>query len=103
MYARAARGAHIVFLAGEIFHADKAENKWLALPSKGDLNRDADWLYRKDVIGNLDHPLPAGLQTRLMTPEYYGRLLEKTGYFRGATPPADAAAVAVYSSLTDSP
>ena len=85
----------------EIFHVDKLGNKWLPLPSKGDLNRDNDWLYHKDIIGKINHPLLAGLQTRLMTPEYYGTLLADTHYFQGTTPPPDAAAVAIYSSLTD--
>jgi hypothetical protein len=36
-----------------------------------------------------------------MSPEYYGTLLSNTAFFQGVTPPADTAAVAIYSSLTD--
>jgi hypothetical protein len=52
------------------------------------------------VIGKINEPLLEGLQTRLMTPEYYGALLGETHCFTGVTPPADAPAVAVYSTLT---
>jgi hypothetical protein len=101
LYARAARGAHLVFLAGAILQADNAPDKWLPLPGKGHPYPDKDWLYHKDVIGKVNHPLLAGLPTKLMSPEYYGNLLADTHHFQGVTLPADTAAVAIYSSLTD--
>ena len=101
LYARAARGAHIVFLSGQIFHADKARNKWLPLEAKGDQNETHDWLYHKDVIGKTGNPFFAGLPTKLMSPEYYGSLLSNTAFFQGVTLPPDTSAVAIYSSLTD--
>jgi len=103
LYARAARGAHIIFLSGDPFQegkTGKAVNKWLALPAKGILNNDRDTDYHKDVVGKVGHPLLAGLRTGLMSPEYYGTLLAGTRYFQYATPPPDAAAVAIYSALT---
>jgi hypothetical protein len=88
LYARAARGAHVVFLSNPIFHGDKVRNKWLALPTKGDQSNDPDWLYHKEVIAKVNHPLFAGLQTKLMTPEYYDGLLARSFYFKGITNPA---------------
>ena len=101
LYGHAARGGHVVFLSGEIFNSAQVMNKWLALPIKGDQNKDTDWLYHKDVVGKVKHPLLAGLQTKLMTPEYYGLLLDDTRFFHGATPPADAAAVAIRCTATN--
>jgi hypothetical protein len=101
LYARAARGAHLVFLSNAIFHGDNIRNKWLPLAVKGDQNDTKDWLYHKDVIAKANNPLFAGLPTKLMSPEYYGPLLVYTSYFQGVTLPADPAAVAIYSSLTD--
>jgi hypothetical protein len=101
LYSRAARGAHLVFLSSSIFHGDNVRNKWLPLAVKGDQNDTKDWLYHKDVIAKANNPLFAGLPTKLMSPEYFGTLLAYTSYFQGVTLPADTAAVAIYSSLTD--
>jgi hypothetical protein len=97
LYARAARGAHVVFLSGPIFHAANARNKWLALAVKGDQSQDPDWLYHKEVIAKINQPAFAGLQTKLMTPEYYGGLLGYAYFFHGMTEPApgDTAAVSL--------
>jgi hypothetical protein len=102
LYARAARGAHIIFLSGHVFHADNARNKWLALPSKGDQNDGPDWLYHKDVFGKVNQPILAGLQTRIMTPEYYGALLFNSSFFHDMTDPAaaDTTAVSIYNSYS---
>jgi hypothetical protein len=101
LYARAARGAHVVFLAETTFNGDKGKNKWLALPQKGDQDGAPDWLYHKDVVAKVNHPILTGLQTKLMSPEFYGQLLAETHHFKDMTLPADTAAVAIYSSLTD--
>jgi hypothetical protein len=101
LYARAARGAHLVFLSNPIFHGDNVRNKWLPLAVKGDQNDTKDWLYHKDVIAKTNNPLFAGLPTKLMSPEFYGSLLSNASYFQGLTLPADTAGVAIYSSLTD--
>jgi len=101
LYARAARGAHLVFLSSPIFHGDNIRNKWLPLPDKGNQNDAPDWLYHKDVIAKAHNPLFAGLPVKLMSPEFYGGLLGNTSYFQDVTLPADTAAVAIYSSLTD--
>ena len=102
LYARAARGAHLVFLSGAILHSDKVRNKWLPLPMKGDQDPGRDWLYHKDVIAKIHHPLLAGLPAKLMTPEYYGGLLYETHYFENITLPADIAAIGIYRSGADS-
>jgi hypothetical protein len=101
LYARAARGAHVVFLSESSFNGDKGKNEWLALPQKGDQDGAPDWLYHKDVLGKLNDPILTGLQTKLMTPEFYGQLLADTHHFKDLTLPADASAIAIYSSLTD--
>jgi hypothetical protein len=101
LYARAARGAHLIFLSNRIFHGDNIRNKWLPLAAKGDQNDTKDWLYHKDIIAKTGSPLFAGLPTKLMSPEFYGALLANTSYFQQLTLPADPAAVAIYSSLTD--
>ena len=102
LYARAAQGAHVIFLTGHVFHADNARNKWLALPSKGDQNDGPDWLYHKDVLGKVDHPFFAGLQGGIMTPEYYQDLLFNSSFFFNETDPtsADTAAVSIYDSYS---
>ena len=102
LYARAARGAHVVFLSNPIFHDGNARNKWLALPAKGDQSTDPDWLYHKEVIAKVNQPLFSGLQTKLMTPEYYGGLLGRSYYFYGMTnpAPADTAAVSLYNAFS---
>jgi hypothetical protein len=102
LYAHAARGAHLVFLSGTLFHTDTVRNKWLALPAKGDQDPGYDWLYHKDVIGKVHHPLLAGLPTKLMCPEYYEGLLYDTHWFYGMTLPADTAAIGIYRSFAAS-
>lgn len=101
LYTKAARGAHLIFLAAHTFNGDRGANQWLAVPNKGSQNTAPDWLYHKDVVAKAVHPLFAGLPTRLMIPEYYGGLLGHTSFFQDTTLPPDVAAVALYSSLTD--
>jgi hypothetical protein len=91
----------VVFLDEKTFNGKKGKNNWLAIPEKGDQDGAPDWLYHKDVIAKVDHPVLTGLQTKLMSPEFYGALLADTHHFKNMTLPADVSAVAVYSSLTD--
>jgi len=67
---------------------------WLALKQRGELVYDLEWLYHKDVVAKSGGVF-AGLQTRLMTPQYYGPVLAGTPYFaRGQVPDAiDAVAI----------
>lgn len=101
LYAHIARGAHAVFLSPAVFSAEKAPNKWLAVGTKGDQTGDADWLYHKDVLAK-PHPFTAGLQTKIMTPDYYAEILARTKFFRNATPPDDSIAVAIHCTFTGS-
>jgi len=106
LYARCARGAHVVFLAPRVFLVDartKPETpRWLALGNKGIEDFDTDWLYHKDVVAK-GGPAFARLQTRFMTPEYYEGVLEDTPFFRGVTPPDSAEAIAIRcSGIVDS-
>jgi hypothetical protein len=98
LYSRCARGAHVVFLAPTVFLIDSSArsgtSKWLALQQKGTLLDDRDWLYHKDAVAK-EGPAFAGLQTKLMTPEYYGGMLAETPYFNGVTPPDRTEAVAI--------
>jgi hypothetical protein len=100
LYARAARGAHVLFLSSPIFHDGTTRNKWLALATKGNQNDYIDCIYRKESIAKISHPFFAGLQTKMLASEYYGGLLARTSYFFGMTnpAPADTAAVAVFSA-----
>jgi hypothetical protein len=105
LYARAARGAHVVFLCGPIFHDGGTRNKWLALPAKGDQSNDPDWLYHKEVIAKVNQPAFAGLPTKLMTAEYYGVLLARSFFFHDMTSPApaDTAAASIYNAFGGAP
>jgi hypothetical protein len=105
LYARAARGAHVVFLSNPIFHDGSARNKWLALPAKGDQSNDPDWLYHKEVIAKVNQPAFAGLPTKLMTAEYYGVLLARSFFFHDMTnpAPADTAAASIYNGFGGPP
>ncbi len=98
LYARCARGAHVVFLAPKVFlrelKANYATPTWLALGQKGFLVEDDDWLYHKDVVA-LNGPAFGGLQTKLMTPEYYDGLLAQTPHFEGMAHPDETEAVAI--------
>jgi hypothetical protein len=100
IYSRAARGAHVVFLVPKTFRGDDRTTRWLALPAQGGRTGDNDWLYHKDVLAKV-HPATAGLQTKIMTPDYYGELLRDTEYFYDMTPPDDAIIVAIRA--TDDP
>ena len=55
---------------------------------------ESEWLYHKDVVAKAE-PAFAGLQTRLMCPEYYGALLAHAPYFRAIAAPDESAAVAI--------
>ena len=69
--------------------------------AKGDQTGDFDWLYHKDVVAK-PHPIMTGLQTKIMTPDYYAEILAKTKFFRNVTPPDDAVAVAIHCTFTGS-
>jgi hypothetical protein len=98
LYARCARGAHVVFLAPKVFLTDLkayvAAPSWLALAKKGALVEDDDWLYHKDVVA-MSGPAFDRLQTKLMTPEYYEGLLAQTPHFEGTAHPDETDAVAI--------
>jgi hypothetical protein len=97
LYGRVARGACAVFLSPDVFQSGQDLTKWLALRKKGNRADDNDWLYHKDVIA-MPHPMLSGLQTKIMTPDYYGSLLCKTKFFHKITPPDETAAVAIRAS-----
>jgi hypothetical protein len=99
LYARAAQGAHLVFLDENVFHAGDAQNKWLAVADKGRQNGDLEWLYHKDCVAKVAHPIFAGLPVKLMDPDDYGMLLNNAHFFEGTTTPDDTAAVAIRSTL----
>jgi hypothetical protein len=105
LYARAARGAHIIFLANRILHDGRDRNKWLALPAKGDQSDAPDWLYRKEFIAKVNQPAFAGMPAKLLNSAYYGSLLAETSYFHGMTnpAPADTAAISLYDSFSGGP
>ncbi len=98
LYARCAQGAHVVFLAPMVFVADSnAEEgalKWLPLGTKGILDNERDALYHKDIIAKEGMAF-AGLQTKLMTPEYYEGVLAQAPFFREMTLPDRIEAVGV--------
>ncbi len=98
LYARCARGAHVVFLAPKVFltdlKANPAKPTWLALSQKGTLVGDDDWLYHKDVVA-LNGPAFDLLETKLMTPEYYEGVLAQTPHFEGTAHPDETDAVAI--------
>jgi hypothetical protein len=99
LYARAARGAHIIFTSAHILHSDKTRDKWLALPAKGDQDDAAQWLYHKFTVAKVNRPEFAGLPAKLMTGDFYEGLIGNTGTFQGMTPPAaaDTAAISIYN------
>jgi hypothetical protein len=98
LYARCARGAHVVFLAPKVFLTDlkahPATPTWLALGKKGTLVEDDDWLYHKEVVA-MNGPAFDRLQTKLMTPEYYEGVLALTPHFEGTAHPDETEAVAI--------
>jgi hypothetical protein len=98
LYGRVARGAHAVFLSPDVFQSGGKSTKWLALSVKGDRVHDDDWLYHKDVIA-MPSPIMAGLQAKIMTPDYYGNLLSKTKFFYAIAPPDQTAAVAIRDTI----
>ena len=101
IYTRIARGAHAVFLSPGVFNGKAGPNTWLAISSKGDQIGDFDWLYHKDIIAKND-AMMAGLQTKFMTPDFYGEMLSNTRYFHNVTPPDDTACVAIHCTFEGS-
>lgn len=101
LYAHVARGAHAVFLSPGVFNGKAGANTWLAFSSKGDQISDFDWLYHKDIIAKND-PLMTGLQTKIMTPDFYGEMLSNTKYFHNVTTPDDVAAVGIHCTFEGS-
>jgi hypothetical protein len=100
LYAHVACGAHAVFLSPAVFSAGATPNRWLALANKGDQVGRRDWLYHKDVVAK-PHPFLAGLQTRILTPDYYAEVLADTRFFRNVSPPDDTVAVAIHCTMGD--
>lgn len=94
LYARIAGGAHAIFLSPDVFSDGKDPKRWLAVCGRPPWG-DRDWLYHKDVIAK-PHPITAGLQTKIMTPDYYGEILSETKLFREVSAPGEAVAVAIY-------
>jgi len=113
LYARVACGAHAVFLSPKVFRPDvdskrvtwadgeRSPVKWLAVNSTLKLNTDKrglvdsrEALYHKEVVAK-GGPAFAGLRPRLMTPDYYGDLLEDASYFDAVAVPDDTEAVAI--------
>jgi len=96
LYARVARGAHAIFLSPDVFAGSKDPRKWFALGgSPSPTIGSRDWLYHKDVIAKA-HPCTAGLQTKIMTPDYYGEILSDTMVFRDLANAGEAVAVFIY-------
>ena len=60
LYTKAARGAHLVFLAARTFNGVKGPNQWLAVAQKGTQNSSPDWLYHKDIVARAGHPFFTG-------------------------------------------
>jgi hypothetical protein len=98
LYARIARGAHAVFLSPRVFAGVRGEKKeplhWLALAQRGELISEQEWLYHKEIVAKAQ-PEFAGLELRLMTPEYYGQMLADAPFFKDIAPPDQSAAVAI--------
>ena len=93
LYGRIAKGAQAIFLDPTVF-VDKGVNRWIPLAEKGDQYGEFDWLYHKDLIAK-KHPIFNGLQSKIMTPDFYGSILSDTKYFRNITPPNDTSCVAI--------
>ncbi len=68
--------------------------KWLALGKKGILDNERDALYHKDILAR-EGAAFAGLQTKLMTPEYYEGVLAEAPYFREISLPDKVEAVGI--------
>jgi hypothetical protein len=98
LYARCARGAHVIFLDPKVFVADPkallGTPRWLALAQKGSLVNEHEWLYHKDVVAK-EGPAFERLQTRLMTPDYYEGVLVEAPFFAGVSRPEETEAVAI--------
>jgi hypothetical protein len=94
--ARIARGAHAIFLSPSVFAAGNDPRKWLAIGGSPTVTPGGrDWLYHKDVIAK-PHPITAGLETKIMTPDYYGEILSHTMLFQGMPDGGESVAVGMY-------
>lgn len=98
LYARIARGAHAVFLSPRVFAGTRGAKleplHWLALARRGELVAEQEWLYHKEIVAK-PQPEFAGLEIRLLTPEYYGQMLADAPFFKDISLPDESAAVAV--------
>lgn len=98
LYSRIARGAAAVFLSPSVFNYDrdgrKDSLKWLALSRRGRLVDETEWLYHKDIVAKKGSAF-SGLQTGLMTPEYYEAMLAHAPYFEEIELPEESSAVAI--------
>jgi hypothetical protein len=97
LYARAARGAHLVFLANSVFAAPGDNLHWLALPNRGVLATNPEWLYHRDYVAK-PNALWAGLQTKLMFPEFFGTMMARVQFINDIAPPPDVAALGIDST-----
>jgi hypothetical protein len=98
LYTRGARGAQVIFLANSIFAAPGDNLHWLALPDRGTLAPAPEWLYHRDYVAR-PGPLWAGLQAKLMLPEFFGPMLAHMHFIQDLAPPPDAAAMGIYSNM----
>jgi hypothetical protein len=98
LYTKIARGAAAVFLSPSVFAASHSGRKdalsWLALSRRGVLVDEIEWLYHKDIVAKKGSAF-AGLQTGLMTPEYYEMMIAHAPFFEGIELPDEADAVAI--------
>jgi hypothetical protein len=97
LYTRGAQGAHLVFLANSVFAAPGDNLHWLALPNRGVLATNPEWLYHRDYVAK-PNALWAGLQTKLMFPEFFGTMMARVEFINDIAPPPDVAALGIDST-----
>ena len=97
LYTRAAQGAHLVFLANSVFAAPGDNLHWLALPNRGTLATNPEWLYHRDYVAK-PNALWTGLPTKLMFPEFFGTMMAHVQFINDIAPPPDVAALGIDST-----
>jgi hypothetical protein len=97
LYARTARGAHLIFLANSVFANGGDALHWLALPNRGTLATNPEWLYHRDYVAK-PGPLWAGLRTKLMEPEFFGPMMAHVQFINDIAPAPETAALGIYST-----
>jgi len=101
LYGRIARGAQAIFLSKKVFEGKRGANQWIAVEHKGEPSKEPQWLYHDDYVA-LNHPVTAGLQTKIMDPDYYGALFYGSQYFKGIAVPDETIAVAIHCTYSGS-